>query len=516
MGEKDVRFEGLSLEDFISVNLPVYNIGSGEQFYSQIIKTKDDLEKLIKNLDLKLKVIEFKCSSAVFRGTEACIQPPLLNKIQLEHSRKKLNFIKPIELILNVNSDSSMWPQKLQPLRSIKLGFYIELYDQLKALKRSNLDVRLHNDFIDVLYENFVFRLKLYVPKELTLLQNSVYQNGKLNRTNLRESILIERELDIIPKITTVLQTLNSSDPNYGLACRLAKKWVAANYLSSYLNEIAVELIVFYVYQSNPETYYIRLFILFLEFLYKFNWYKQPLIVNLNDDFTAEQSKAVEAKFESERDQLPVMVICTPYDSTISQWTKDPISPILPVIYGRILNLAKRSFEIICQRIAESSTDFREVFVSSTDVFDCKIYLKPDYIVNLAYQVDTDLLKNEIVLKEIKKFHLLCQSCSDKGKFKPDFPLIGHLYPQVFLEILKETFGNYALFFYNEYGGDMIGLLWKPDAFRPIPFDQNKMRHHKISELAASDGSLQMELNVDELLEDIQLIGNEIIRRIEK
>ena len=174
LSDKCIRFEGLNLEDFISTNLPVYNIGTGEQFYGQIVKAKDDLERLIKNLDLKLKVIEFKCSSAVFRGTEACIQPPLIGKALPEHSRKKPNCFKPIELILNVNADSGMWPQKLQPLRTIKLGFYIELYDRLKELNQANLDARLTNDFVDVLFENLVFRLKLYIPKELTLLQNSV------------------------------------------------------------------------------------------------------------------------------------------------------------------------------------------------------------------------------------------------------------------------------------------------------------------------------------------------------
>lgn len=65
--KNEINYEALQLEDFISTNLSVFNIGTGEQFYSHINKAKDDLEKLIKNLDLKLNVIEFKCSSALFR-----------------------------------------------------------------------------------------------------------------------------------------------------------------------------------------------------------------------------------------------------------------------------------------------------------------------------------------------------------------------------------------------------------------------------------------------------------------
>lgn len=113
--------------------------------------------------------------------------------------------------------------------------------------------------------------------------------------------------------------------------------------------------------------------------------------------------------------------------------------------------------------------------------------------------------------KCIKNLHLICQPCSSKGKVKPPFPQVGHLYAKEFVEILKETFSNYALFFYNDYGGDTIGIVWKPEAFKVASFDITKMKYHKISSSAASDGSLQMEVNFDEILEEIELIGGEII-----
>ncbi|EJK57061.1 hypothetical protein THAOC_22937, partial [Thalassiosira oceanica] len=35
---------------------------------------------------------------------------------------------------------------------------------------------------------------------------------------------------------------------------------------------------------------------------------------------------------------------------------------------------------------------------------------------------------------------------------------------------LRSAYGRYAVFFYNELAPDVIALLWRPDAFRPVPF----------------------------------------------
>ena len=35
---------------------------------------------------------------------------------------------------------------------------------------------------------------------------------------------------------------------------------------------------------------------------------------------------------------------------------------------------------------------------------------------------------------------------------------------------LRSAHGKYAVFFYNELAPDVIALLWRPDAFRPVPF----------------------------------------------
>ena len=35
---------------------------------------------------------------------------------------------------------------------------------------------------------------------------------------------------------------------------------------------------------------------------------------------------------------------------------------------------------------------------------------------------------------------------------------------------LQDSFGDLALFFCDPYGGTVIAVLWKPKAFKPVPF----------------------------------------------
>ena len=34
----------------------------------------------------------------------------------------------------------------------------------------------------------------------------------------------------------------------------------------------------------------------------------------------------------------------------------------------------------------------------------------------------------------------------------------------------QEAFSDVAMFFHDVYGGDIIGVVWKPHSFEPAPF----------------------------------------------
>ncbi|KAL8204174.1 UNVERIFIED_CONTAM: Nucleolar protein 6 [Gekko kuhli] len=75
----------------------------------------------------------------------------------------------------------------------------------------------------------------------------------------------------------------------------------------------------------------------------------------------------------------------------------------------------------------------------------------------------------------------------------------------------EEAFGEVALFFYDKYGGEVIGVLWKPSGFEPQPFKASTMRGRM---LAPSSESLTVP-NVAAILEDFEILGEGLVRAVE-
>ena len=49
-------------------------------------------------------------------------------------------------------------------------------------------------------------------------------------------------------------------------------------------------------------------------------------------------------------------------------------------------------------------------------------------------------------------------------------PLFLFFFIYSFKSDLQDSFGDLALFFCDPYGGTVIAVLWKPKAFKPVPF----------------------------------------------
>lgn len=60
-------------------------------------------------------------------------------------------------------------------------------------------------DHLDVFYEGLVFRFRLFVPKELMLLKKVVDADGVTSYKDTEESLRLEKDLEILPKVTSAL-----------------------------------------------------------------------------------------------------------------------------------------------------------------------------------------------------------------------------------------------------------------------------------------------------------------------
>ena len=63
-------------------------------------------------------------------------------------------------------------------------------------------------------------------------------------------------------------------------------------------------------------------------------------------------------------------------------------------------------------------------------------------------------------------------SCNIKRTLTIDKPNIAWLKFKMFMKFIffQEAFSDVAMFFHDVYGGDIIGVVWKPHSFEPAPF----------------------------------------------
>lgn len=89
-------------------------------------------------------------------------------------------------------------------------------------------------------------------------------------------------------------------------------------------------------------------------------------------------------------------------------------------------------------------------------------------------------------------------------------PVTGFNPVDCFLAELRENYSDYALFFCDIYGGNVIPVLWKPSALLPKDFKVSHINCHKPSK----DGS-KVELNVDAIVDDFYILGKGVVSTID-
>lgn len=73
----------------------------------------------------------------------------------------------------------------------------------------------------------------------------------------------------------------------------------------------------------------------------------------------------------------------------------------------------------------------------------------------------------------------------------------------------QHAYDDFALFFYDTYGGSVIGVLFKPAALEPKEFKVSFMNGRRLN----GDGKLV--LDVAAMLEDFSILGNGLVKSID-
>jgi U3 small nucleolar RNA-associated protein 22 len=146
---------------------------------------------------------------------------------------------------------------------------------------------------------------------------------------------------------------------------------------------------------------------------------------------------------------------------------------------------------------------FQSIFRPDLDIYDVIIRLKSDQIVNQIQAVDFP-----------QKFEFAVKT------FDPEvnelLPIVAFDPIDAYLRQLRDTYEEFALFFYDRFGGREIGVLWRPEVFKSQPFSMSTaLKCGLLSSTAGADGVQNVATNLAAIVEDFRILGNGIIADID-
>lgn len=391
---------------------------------------------------------------------------------------------------------SSKWPNNLEALRHIKTAFYLEISKMLS--EHHQIISQVTSQFLEVFFEGFVFRYILNVPKEIGLLKKKAAENGVTCFRDSRKSIAMERTFNVLPKIVGALKGIQSLYPSYGPGTAIIKRWMRSQLIDDYLfPDIAINLINASLYLDSsfdPTNTPQKSFLRFLKFFSEFDWNLQTVCVPFNEETFEKQVVEIESDLQKNREAYPSLYIIMPYDEGQSIFTKD--SPSKETLH-RVRQLAKESLIYVYNIINNSHESIKELFIPNLDGYNVLIHLRPSMNPRRHEELTFDVVEGRIIVEKYK--------ASEDDKI----PITDFNPVEKYLKTLRENYGKYAVFFHDCYGGNQIGVLWKPAVFQTSDF---KVNHVSGMQLVND----KLCFNLDAVIEDFFIIGKGLVKTIDK
>lgn len=278
-----------------------YPLGTNEEASLKVVTTADDLGKKIRSLEMSLSVTGLNGVSDVFNYTD--IFPPISTSYELGHlttlncnnfvfKNSKIGmvprFVQTIDSVIQLEH-SSKWPNDLQAVRHIKTLFYLEMSKLLES--KFNIFSHTNKERLDVFYEGFVFRYKMFVPKEVALLKREVTTDGIVSFKDTKESFEVEK-LNLYATVNGALKGIQSQFPSYGPGTALIKRWLRSQLIDDYhFPDKVVNLLNASLYlnstafdsSNTPQISFCR----FLKFISDVEFDMQTILLNFNDELTS-------------------------------------------------------------------------------------------------------------------------------------------------------------------------------------------------------------------------------------
>ncbi|KAG5841083.1 hypothetical protein ANANG_G00195830 [Anguilla anguilla] len=484
--ESSVRYTGGLLDDVIIRGREACS--TGEEASLKVVQSYDDLSRKLWQLEgLPLSITAVQGAHPALRYTQ--VFPP--EPVKLDYSffgREKVSRAL-------VPSEDKPCPVYITP---VKVICHME-----GSGKQHRYTCHARPAHLDVCKDGLVFRIQVAYHREPQVLRETITPEGMLCYRDNPEAQALELETVHRPYLTSTLHGLQQQHPSFGGACRLAKRWLGSQLLSGDVSDDVADLLVASLFlqaapftpPGSPQLGLLR----FLHLLSTFDWKNSPLVVNLNGQLTAPDYVEIKNDFIASRETLPVMFIATPKDKKLSVWTKD--SPSVQMLQ-RLTVVAAESLRVLEAQLVDPSQPQ-----------DVRVALRPPGRVRRPDPPQPQAGAPAVPGSGPAPRHLSPgRRARGRRQRRGALPVVDYDPVGRYLAELKDSFGELALFFCDPYGGTVIAVLWKPQAFAPLPFKTSQMSARRVEVTGEEARTVP---NVEAILEDIRILGEGLVKKVE-
>uniref|UniRef100_A0A182UAY7 Nucleolar protein 6 n=1 Tax=Anopheles melas TaxID=34690 RepID=A0A182UAY7_9DIPT len=466
-----------------------------------VIRTFETLGRVMRDLErLPLTINAITGTDPVFRYTDP--DPPRPTASGMQSSNGETVFLsgKPIRATIQLAA-SGKWPADLEAIRRLKTAFYLRIAEDVNTSRelKGRVQAQAYNDYLDVLFEKYLFRFEIIHQREIGILREYLSAN-KVTRLqkDTDESVALEMRATILPQLTGFLHGLHQQYFSFGSVAAIAKRWLYSQLIDPYLwPDECTELLLAALYLNQPlqppiqpQTGFLR----WLQFIASTDWSKEMIVVNLTDKLSSETIDELEKDFFERRHSFPPLTIVTPCDAG-KYGLFGRRAPTLEIL-NRVTLLAKAATQLVETDFRTLRNNIQNFFEPSVEGYNVIIHLHACIVTPIGIRKSHEI--------GVHKTPGLSVNSTDKE------PAAGLDPVRSYLQELREAYGQFAIFFYDPCGGDRIAVLWRPQALEEKPFTTTNVNGRKFTK----DGTLQ--LNIDALVRDFEIMGEGLVSSVEK
>ncbi|CAK1542398.1 unnamed protein product [Leptosia nina] len=481
----------------------------GEEVSVKVLRVFDELRRDMRALtQLPLEISAVYGTSSVFSYSNPL--PPLpsipdprawrkastcLIKTQKDDKRIFLPSYTEANRAMIELSYSGKWPGDIEAFRCLKAAFHLQISDRIKS--QYSLASQAYPTHIDVNKNGLSFRLEIFHPKEVTLLRREVV-DGVVKFKESEESVKLQRDTMLLAILRGALHGLHQKHPAFGPTACLFKRWLSSHLLSpthfpSTLAELVTASVFLQPEPLTPPTQPTVGLFRVLQLLLNTDWATQMIVLDFNGDMTREEITELEQKFSDRSENGPQMCIVTSYDGELpSVWSSS--APSRQVVL-RAQALAKATLSYIEKALMEDMSDnILAAFIPSYSGYDVLIHLHANLVPHFNERIDSrpKLNASDDVMGDV-------------------IPVLEFNPVEKYLEELQGAYEDFALFFHDSFGGDVIAVLWKPHVkdYRDFQIaSANALKPVKVK------GETKYEVNIEAIIEDFKLIGDGLVKEV--